>query len=54
MLSNVHIVAEIEHFRNVHQDSLDVKHLDYLNSVPDNSLFPVARCGMGKDIYMYH
>ena len=54
LLSKAHTLAEIEHLRNVHQDCLNPNHLDYLNSVPDNSQFPAARCAMGTDIYMYH
>ena len=49
LLSKAHTLVEIEHLRNVHQDCLNPNHLDYLNSVPDNSQFPAARCAMGTE-----
>jgi hypothetical protein len=44
----------LEHFKTEHFPKMDNFDLNYLDSIPDTSQYPAARCRQGKNIYMYH
>ena len=45
-------IATIEHFKQEHFKNMKNKDIAYLNSLPDESQYPAARCAMSLLIYM--
>jgi hypothetical protein len=46
-------IATIEHFKQEHFKNMKNNDIAYLNSLPDESQYPAARCAMSLLIYMY-
>ena len=46
-------IATIEQFKQKHFKNMKNKDIAYLNSLPDESQYPAARCAMSLLIYMY-
>jgi len=46
-------IATIEHFKQEHFKNMKNKDITYLNSLPDESQYPAARCTMSLLIYRY-
>jgi hypothetical protein len=52
-LVNCNTVEEIEVQCNKHLAKISTKMLRYINNLHDTAQYPVARCGMSSNIYMY-
>ncbi len=46
-------VEQLQYNKDKHFVNMSNKDINYLNSLDDESQYPVARCAMGLHVYMY-
>jgi len=47
-------LRQIERVKDKYFNHMDTRDLQYLNSLPDESQYPAARCALTPGVYMYH